>query len=355
MTQSKSYFRKRILNLQQAFSSINLDGFIIENPIDLAYFTGLNLSHGRLLVSKKDVCLFVDGRYLTQAKKQSPYPVQTLGKVELENVLKSWKSSTIFGFDTTLSVAEYTALNPIFLKAKKKLKGCDQVVLRLRAIKDQKELISLKESAALLWEGFIYLRKKLKVGISERELAREFEFYVRKKGAEALSFPPIIAFGENSALPHHHTGSRKLRNNEVVLIDIGVMLHGYASDMTRVVFFGTVSKQIKQLFQIVKNAHGAALEKCRPGVSFTSLDQAARDAMGKEEKHFTHSLGHGVGLEVHEYPRISSIAPKGELKAGMVVTIEPGLYLPGTGGVRYEDMVIITETGHENLFPETLP
>ncbi|MEM8727607.1 MAG: Xaa-Pro peptidase family protein [Chlamydiota bacterium] len=355
MMRSKSYFGKRILKLRKIFSPTSLDGFIIENPTDLIYFTGLRLSRGRLLISKRSVVLFVDGRYFTEAKKKSPYPVKKLERGELENVLKSWNDSTTFGFDTSLSFAAYKTLKSSFSKTKKKLKGLDQPTLRLRAIKDDTELTYLKESAALLWKGFIYLGNKLKVGISEIELVREFEFYVKKKGAEALAFPPIVAFGENSALPHHHSGSRKLKKNEAVLIDIGVVLNGYASDMTRVIFFGTVSKKIEELFQVVKKAHRAALKECRPEKPIASLDKAARSAMGSKAKYFVHSLGHGIGLDVHEYPRISSDLRTGKLKVGMVITIEPGLYLPGIGGIRYEDMIIITKTGWQNLFEETKP
>lgn len=355
MMVSKSYFRKRILKFRKIFSTMGLDGFIIENPTDLTYFTGLKLSRGRLLISKRSVVLFVDGRYLTQAKKESPYPVKNLGKTELETVLKSWKGSTTFGFDMSLSVAAYRTIKLSFSKTKKKLQGFSQPTLKVRAIKDTKELASLKESAALLWKGFIYLRKKLKVGVTEIELAREFEFYMKKRGAEALSFPPIVAFGENSALPHHHSSTRKLKKNEVVLIDIGVVLNGYASDMTRVIFFGTVSKRIEEIFRFVKRAHQAALEKCRPGEAIATLDEVARKVMGTEEKHFVHALGHGIGLDVHEYPRICSELRKEKLEAGMVITIEPGLYLPGIGGIRYEDMIVITKTGYENLFKETKP
>ncbi|MDJ0651731.1 MAG: Xaa-Pro peptidase family protein [Simkaniaceae bacterium] len=355
MMRSKSYFKKRILKFQKFISSKKLDGFILENPTDLAYFTGLKLSRGRLLISQTSAFLFVDGRYFTKAKKESPYPVKKLGEKELENVLKSWKTATVFGFDTALCVAAYKTLKSSFSQNEKKLKGLDQPTFAIRAVKDDKELAYLKESAALLWKGFSYLRKKLRVGISEIELAREFEFYVKKKGAEALSFPPIMAFGENSALPHHHSGSRKLKKNEMVLIDVGVVLNGYASDMTRVIFFGTVSKKIEELFHVVKKAHRAALEQCRPGISIASLDKIARSAMGSKEKYFVHALGHGIGLDVHEYPRISSDLLHRKLEQGMVITIEPGLYLPEVGGIRYEDMIVITKTGCQNLFKETQP
>jgi len=355
MKLSKNYFRKRLFNFRKVFSSMGVEGFIIENPIDLTYFTGLKLSAGRLLMSKTHVSLFVDGRYTTYAKERSPYPVKNLGKTELETLLNTWKEPKIFGFDTNLSFASYQTIKSSFSKSKKKLKGVTQPTLKVRAIKDSYELAHLKNSAALLWKGFTYIRKKLKVGISEIDLSQAFELYIKKKGAESLAFPPIIAFGENSALPHHQSSTRELRKGDIVLIDIGIIVNGYASDMTRSLFFGLVSNKIKELFKIVKKAHGAALEKCLAGQTVATLDKVAREVMGKEEKHFIHALGHGIGLEVHESPRISFECQEEILQAGMVITVEPGLYVPKLGGIRYEDMIIITKNGYQNLFKETKP
>lgn len=333
---------------------MKVEGFIIENPTDLYYFTGLRFSRGRFLITERSGVLFVDGRYLEMAKKHSPFPVKPLEEKTLEEVLKKTKGK-VFGFDHDLSIRAHKLFKKSFLNANKKLKGFDFPTLRIRAIKDKKELELIKKSSKLLWKGFLHLRKKIKVGISELELSREFEFYVKKMGAEALSFEPIIAFGSNSALPHHHSSHRKLKMNEVVLFDIGVVLNGYASDMTRVIFFGKVSKKIEDLYQTVRKAHQDALKLCKAGVHIAKLDKAARKAMGKDEKHFLHSLGHGIGLDVHEYPRISLNEKKGKLEEGMVITIEPGLYLPNIGGIRYEDMIIITKTGYKNLFRSTSP
>lgn len=333
---------------------MKVDGFIIENPTDLYYFLGLHFSRGRFLITEKNATLFVDGRYLEVAKKNSPFPVRSLEKKELEEALKKSKGK-VFGFDSGLSIKAHKELKTSFTKEMKRLKGFDEPTLRVRMIKDWKEQELIKKSAELLWKGFLHIRNKLKIGVSELELAREFEFFVKKRGAEALSFQPIVAFGSNSALPHHHSSPRKLKKNEVVLFDLGVVLNGYASDMTRVTFFGKVSKRIEELYLIVREAHQAALNLCKAGLPIARLDQAARKVMGKEEKHFLHSLGHGIGLDVHEYPRISSKVKKGKLEEGMVITIEPGLYLPNIGGIRYEDMIIITKTGYKNLFKSTLP
>ncbi|QVL55743.1 MAG: aminopeptidase P family protein [Simkaniaceae bacterium] len=353
MTRSKTYFKNRLAKFRTHFSKWGVEGFVIENPTDLAYFSGIKLSRGRLLVDLKTATLFVDGRYKEIAKKGSPYPVKDFKEKAFKESLAKLKEATVFGFDTSLTVAAHRELKKAFVK--RSLKGVDHPTFAVRMVKDRSELILLQKSADLLWKGFQYVRKKLKVGMRESELALEFEFYVKKWGAEALSFDPIIAFGENSALPHHHTGQRKLKRGDVVLMDMGVILNGYASDMTRIVFFGEVPKRIQEIYKLVRKAHQAALDACKAGVPVALLDTVARKSMGKEEKHFIHALGHGIGLDVHESPRVSAQSAKEILQEGMVITIEPGIYLPNVGGIRYEDMVLITKTGHRNLFKNTRP
>ncbi len=353
MTRSKTYFKSRLAKFRTHFSKWGVEGFVIENPTDLAYFSGLKLSRGRLLVGLKTATFFVDGRYREIAKKGSPYPVKNLMEKDFKESLRKLKEATVFGFDTSLTVAAHRELKKAFVK--QFLKGVDHPTLAVRMIKDQSELILLQKSADLLWKGFQHLRKKLKVGMRENEIALEFEFYVKKLGAEALSFDPIIAFGENSALPHHHSGQRKLKRGDSVLMDMGVVLNGYASDMTRIVFFGEVPKRIQEIYKVVRKAHQAVIDVCRAGVPVALLDTVARESMGKEEKHFIHALGHGIGLDVHESPRISAQSIEETLQEGMVITIEPGIYLPNIGGIRYEDMVVITKTGYRNFFKNTKP
>lgn len=171
-----------------------------------------------------------------------------------------------------------------------------------------------------------------------------------------MSFDPIIAFGKNTALPHHHPGDTKCKENDIILCDLGVVLDDYMSDMTRVNFVGKSDPELLHLFEVNRAAQRNALSKCRPGALLKELDLAAREVMAKAglEEYFIHSLGHGIGLEVHEYPRIKfdGLDCNLKLEPGMAITIEPGLYLPGKGGVRYEDTVIITQEGYMNLYPE---
>ncbi|NGX47987.1 MAG: hypothetical protein K1000chlam3_01373, partial [Chlamydiae bacterium] len=212
----------------------------------------------------------------------------------------------------------------------------------------------MKKSAKFAYAAYEYIRKKVRPGVTEIELAKQLELYCLKNGAESMSFEPIVAFGKNTALPHHHPGKTKCKENDIILFDLGVMLEAYASDMTRMDFIGKVDPKLRQLHDINKAAQQVALSKCRPGVALKELDLAARRVMKNAglEEYFIHSLGHGIGLEVHEYPRIKFDGPDRNLKleAGMAITIEPGLYLSGKGGVRYEDTVVITPKGYVNLY-----
>jgi Xaa-Pro aminopeptidase len=228
----------------------------------------------------------------------------------------------------------------------------------LRAIKEKQEIVLMKKSAALLWKGFQFLRKALKKGVTEKELATRFEIFCLENGAERLAFEPIIAFGKNGAMPHYRSQNVKLKDGDAVLIDIGVVLNNYHSDMTRVVFYKKEDPYIRHLYDIVKRAQMSALKLCRPGTKFKELDLAARKIMREEgvEDLFVHSLGHGIGLETHEYPRIKFDNEDKDvvLESGMVFTVEPGLYVPGKGGVRYEDTIVITPTGYANFYPDFL-
>ena len=355
----KSIFKTRQKRLQKKLAELGVEGFICEMPVDIFYLTGMKLSKGFLWITKRSLQLFVDGRYLEAAKVQSACSVSFLSDKQILSFCSSFvEEGYLLGFDRQTPYANYLALKKLSLQLQQKrgarfhLKGLMAPIQGVRAIKDGDELELIKKSSALLVEGFVYLKKQLKEGVEEREIAWQFESFCRSKGAEGLSFPPIVAFGENSALPHHISGEKRLKKGMIVLLDLGVILNGYCSDMTRVIFFGNVSKELQTIFALVKKAHQAALDRCQPGVSLAELDQTARSVIASEgyEKAFVHSLGHGVGLEIHEKPEVSSRNKKEVLIPGMVLTIEPGIYLPGQGGVRYEDMVVVTQKGCQNLF-----
>lgn len=345
--------KSRLACLQKELLLRDAQAFVLENPIDLAYFTGLQLSAGQLWIAKGDVLLLVDGRYTEMAEKAG-YAVAALSQDKAKSFLQK-NHVKVVGFDgAKMSFDRVQALQ----KTGKEFLWINTSFLTrpLRWIKDAYEIQCLQNSAHLLWQGFLYVKDLLKEGISEREIARAFTIFCLEKGAEGLSFEPIIAFGENSAMPHHRAGDRLLQDGDVVLIDIGVVLNKYHSDMTRVVFFGEQDPLIENWLKLAIEAHGAALRLCKPGTKIKELDLAARKifAQNEVESHFCHSLGHGIGLEVHESPKIRFEGEDSEtvLQVGMVFTIEPGLYFPNKGGVRYEDTIVITEDGFLNLFPD---
>lgn len=349
-----SVYSKRIERLQLALSQGGLSGIFIEDPTDLFYFTGIEMSRGHLIVQEKKATLFVDGRYKAVASSESPVPVSDLSD---ESEISELQGAKEIGFNgNKIRFAEWDRLRKIARKAKAKLSSTPQILETLRLIKDRSEIAKMEKSAAFAYRAFEYAKKRLKVGVTELEIARDLEIFCLKEGASGTSFTPIIAFGKNSALPHHRPSKTKLKANDIALFDLGVILDGYCSDMTRVVFFGKGDQKLRHLFDVCKAAQLAALAKVAPGVTLKELDVAARKVMKQAglEELFVHNLGHGIGLEVHEFPRISSkIADRNyPLMEGMCITIEPGLYLPGKGGVRYEDTIVVTAKGYTNLYPE---
>ncbi len=353
MTKSKSS-SERIKKLQKALKAEKQGALLVENPIDLFYLTGMKMSLGHLFVTQTKSRLFVDGRYLVAAEAQSSVPVLEMNQ---ENEIDFLKGSKTLAFDgDRMTYSNFTHFRKVARKAKCKLTSDPDFLKTLRLIKEAGEIRKMKTSAQFAYAAYEYIRKKVRPGISEIELAKQLELYCLKNGAEKMSFEPIIAFGKNTALPHHHPGKTKCKENDIILFDLGVMLDGYASDMTRVDFIGKADSKLRHIYDVNKAAQRLALSKCRPGVALKELDIAARRVMKSAglEEYFVHSLGHGIGLDVHEFPRIKfdGADRNFKLEAGMAITIEPGLYLPGKGGVRYEDTIVITPKGYMNLYKE---
>lgn len=349
--------KQRIKKLQKLLAKAKVDGCLIDDPLNLFYLTGLKLSAGELFVGKKNCQLFVDGRYIQAAKEKSDIPAALSGEETKQKFFqKAGYKALAFDSENT-SYERSLLLQALAHKKKWALKPLANPLKEIRSLKDTYELECIRNSARHLWKAFQHIKKLLKPGVTEKELALEFKIFGLKHGADSVGFEPIIAFGENSAFPHYRSGNRKLKKNDLVLMDLGLVVDQYHSDMTRVILYGTVDSALKKIYQVVRSAHAAALKLCKPGAFLKDLDNAAREEMKKHqlESYFVHSLGHGVGLEIHEFPRIKNDNKDKDvrLKKGMVITIEPGLYLPGKGGVRWEDTIIITSNGYENLYPES--
>lgn len=338
---------RRIEKLKSGLESC--DAILIEKDVDLFYLTGMKLSAGSLLVHAAGACLLVDGRYYELCRKSAPVEVILSDQTPLSKAV-SQMGIGVLGFDAHATTYQrFMELQAFSLK----LLPVDSPVRMLRMIKDAEEIALLRQSAALGAEGFDFVASLLREGITENEVALELEIFWKRRGSKGVAFEPIIAFGSNSAMPHYRSGNVALKNGMNVLIDIGVNYHNYLSDMTRVLFLGEPDPKMKEIYSVAAQAQRAAMAVCRPGTLIGQVDRAARELIAQHGygSFFTHSLGHGVGLEIHELPTLRQKAPYDTLplEAGMCITIEPGIYLPGFGGVRLEDTIVITESGYENL------
>jgi len=337
----------RIQRLQEKLTT---DVLIVDFPSDLLYLTGIDVTPARLILSRDKAALFVTARDFDQAKSRAPCPV-----FSTEKWVEFVQSAQTIGFDSAcVTVEAFQKLQQTF--PGKEWTPIPRPLQVIRSCKEREEIEALRKAAKLTWEGFQHISKLLKEGIAEEELAFEFEIFCRKKGATRLSFPPNIGFGPNSAFPHHRAGKTRLNKDQIILFDLGAVVDEYAGDMTRVLFFGHPDPQLERDYKLVREVQRLAVKAIRPGIRFGELDKLVRERMKEEgvADLFIHGLSHGIGLNVHEYPtmRVSGDGADILLEVGMVITVEPGLYRPGTGGVRYEDTVLITESGVENFYPD---
>ncbi len=349
----------RLLQLRKHLQELQCDAILIESPIDILYMTGSLFSSGKLFVSESDACLIVDNRYFEEAKTQHLFRVEMLHENSLEKEIRDLSVKKM-GFDREkTSYNGWLALEKLacYISSSSSYRieivPVENPILKMRIIKDADEIAWLTKAAAIGCEGYYYLLELIREGCTERELAVELEYFWKKRGASRLAFESSIAFGANSSKPHYRAGNGVLRQGSPVLMDIGLVLHHYHSDMTRVHFFGPPPDEMKKIYAIVEEAKSRAIALCRPGVLIQDIDRAAREWIehcGYGDR-FIHSLGHGIGLEIHEPPLLRQKGPfaTSPLEAGMVITIEPGIYLPGIGGVRLEDTLVITQSGSKNL------
>jgi Xaa-Pro aminopeptidase len=329
-----------------------LDALLVTGLVNVRWLTGFTGSNAAVVVERDGGLRFVtDFRYLTQSAAQVPEEFRReIGQQTLlEQVVDGLPAGRVGFDDGLMSVAEHARLAEL-VGEDVELVGAGGLVEELRFVKEPAELDKLRAAARVADEAFEEVMAKGIVGRTERDVATDLEFAMRRRGASGASFPPIVAAGEHGALPHAEPRDVPIPANTLVVVDWGAQLDGYASDCTRTVATGEIADVERAIYDKVLEAQEAALAAVRPGPIGRDIDAVARaiiDAAGHAE-HFGHGLGHGVGLEIHEGPRLSK---QGEvaLRPGMVVTVEPGIYVPGGVGVRIEDLVAVTEDGCEVL------
>jgi Xaa-Pro aminopeptidase len=354
-------YKARQRRLQESLQSNRLDALLVTHLPNVRYLCGFTGSAGVLFISDNKSVFFTDGRYLTQARAEVQGCKVVISKegplVACAEWLRVHKKSPgavrrRVGIEGEhLTVAEHSRLAAI-LPRESALRQAPSLIERSRMLKDAGEIQQIRAAILLGANLFDVLLKTIRPGVKESEVAAELEYAARRAGAEGMSFPTIIAGGERSSLPHGQASEATIPRRGFVVCDFGVILTGYCSDMTRTVYVGRPTGEARRVYESVRRAQQAAIEAVQPGVVVGEIDRVARKLLKTNnlDRYFTHSTGHGVGLEIHEPPRIA--AGQAEvLRPGMVITIEPGVYIPGKFGVRIEDMVVVTERGCQVLTP----
>jgi len=350
----------RLKKLQSVLERDSLDVLLVTHLPNIRYLCGFTGTSGVLAIGGSGSMFLTDGRYREQARAevQGPRimiarkpPLAAAAEWLVENKVGRKKPRRLGIEREHLTVAGRTQLARL-LRSDFRLRETRGLVEQARMVKDADEIACLRAAAVLGASLFERALEVIRAGVKENEVAAEMEYAARQAGAEEMSFPTIIAAGKRSALPHGRASRAAIPSRGFVVCDFGVILSGYCSDRTRTVHVGHATGEARRMYEAVREAQAAAIETVRAGVSVGEVDQAARNVLRNKglARHFTHSTGHGVGLEIHEPPRIAA-GQSEVLRPGMVITIEPGVYIAGSGGVRIEDMVVVTEQGCEVLAP----
>jgi Xaa-Pro aminopeptidase len=348
MTHAFAERRKAVI---QDLKRRRLHCLLVTHPANWYYLTGFTGDAGVLAITPGGTTLITDGRFTVQAGQQCPGIRVEPQKGALFSAVGEWlKANRVAkaGFDPSQwTVAQLNAAQKA-AGTKCKAVAAGSIVERLRMKKDPLELALMRRAAILAGEVMDKAIHLLKPGVREADIAAEIEYEMKKRGASGASFETIVASGKRAALPHARPTSKRLKKNELVVLDLGAILAHYCSDMTRTVYLGRAPRRIREWYRAVNQARAAAVAAVKPGITTGEVDAAARDVLKKFglDTYFVHSTGHGLGLEVHEDPRVA----RGQairLEAGNVITIEPGVYVEDVGGIRIEDDVAVRSSGSE--------
>lgn len=342
---------EKLTKIRRKMEENQLDAILITSPINRRYITGFTGTAGVAVVTESEALFITDFRYIEQATEQAKdfTIIQHEQKMiqELHHQLEKLPVQRV-GFEkdyTTFS--EYEQYQNTFSKELVPVSG---ILEELRLIKSEAELSTLRQAAKIVDDAFTHIQSYLKPGVKEIEIANELEFFMRRQGATSSSFDTIVASGYRGALPHGVASDKEIQNGELVTMDYGALFQGYCSDTTRTVAIGDISDELGKIYDTVLAAQLKGVEAVKPGITGKEADTKVRDYINSKGygEYFGHSTGHGLGMEVHEQPTLSKRSET-VLKPGTVVTVEPGIYIPGLGGCRIEDDLHVTEDGNERL------
>jgi Xaa-Pro aminopeptidase len=342
-------------NFQSRLKSMGVHAYWVSHVPDLFYLAGFGAEGCWGLIGEKKAAMLVPALAADQAKALAKgFEILTATRETSAYQLiidfaaaHGWKK---IGYDPYHTTEAY--INALRKAGGKGLKWVPLAgaTTPLRIKKDKAEITALRAAGNLVHRGFQHIKKIARAGMRECDLAADFESYIRKNGATKTSFDSIVAFGENAAYPHYLTGNQALKKNDIILCDIGALVDGYCSDLTRTFFFGSMTPLGKTVYDTVARAQRLSIEAVKPGVKTAQIDRIARDEIDRAGygPRFIHSTGHGVGVEIHEAPTVGPSSTE-TLEPGMIITVEPGIYLQGWGGVRIEDTLLVTDRGYEIL------
>lgn len=352
MTPNPDTFQTRRQRALESAAKLGLDALLISHAPNIRYLTGFTGDNALLLLDPSRHVLFTDPRYKFQAQQETACHVRVArGPLipQLAAYLKQRKIRRLGIESERLSYSQFLQLDEN-LPDSTRLTPARRLIESLRMVKSPEELDLIRQSAQIASQALAQTLPLLRPGVTELDVSAELVYRMRKLGADGPAFDPIVAFGSNSALPHARATSNLLKTKNIILIDCGATFRGYASDMTRVLHCGAPSPAVRRLYRAVLEAQTATIESLRPGIRASQVDRCARGVLRRRGLHkaFLHATGHGLGLEIHELPRLGA-SEHTRLEPGMAVTIEPGVYLQELGGIRIEDTVAILQTGVEVL------
>ncbi len=334
-------------------SEINARALLLTSQPNIFYFTGFTGHDSWAIVDRNRVIIITDGRYLLQAQQQcsSAKIVIRQGSITdaFSKIVKRHRIKSIAIIEEEITLSLFGKLKKSVEKiAVRKMSG--KIIDELREIKSATEITNIKKAIKISEKSFLQAIGEIKIGMSEREFSALLEYKMKLNGAEKSAFDIIVACGRNSAKPHAEASNNKLKASQPIVIDFGVRYKGYCSDLTRTIWLGKMPEYYRRIYEICLNAQRIAISFIRDGIEVGTIDKKARDIIESKGygKYFLHSTGHGIGLNVHENPVLSQRV-KQKLKKGMIVTVEPGIYIPGKGGIRIEDDILVTEQGYEIL------